>query len=235
MHGAENRTCFVNSETSGDELLRKVKGMSHKIARLETPNETPASNGLDLVPADPFSDLDGAVRLTQDFAGAVGVKKPVMTVPIRRPAPQDFIQVRPEPEYRIETMILEVKDDREVYFVEKPLWRTLAHWISPRVLFTTINRQGVLTLWPIRRPGPDGRLDSWSESATRIAQEAMGQWVQLQANHSLKGYDCFIAEVDLPAPEWPELSFQELLRIAFRGRVIQDFDHPVLQRLRGRV
>jgi hypothetical protein len=34
-------------------------------------------------------------------------------------------------------------------------------------------------------------------------------------------------------PKWPELSFQELLRIAYRDRMVTKIDHPVVKRLRG--
>jgi hypothetical protein len=34
-------------------------------------------------------------------------------------------------------------------------------------------------------------------------------------------------------PEWPRLTFQELLRIAFRDRLVDRLDHPVILRLRG--
>ncbi len=62
---------------------------------------------------------------------------------------------------------------------------------------------------------------------------AMGGWVRVSANMALGAYEIFKATADLPEPEWPEVSFQEVLEIAFRDRFIGDFDHPVLQRLRG--
>jgi hypothetical protein len=34
-------------------------------------------------------------------------------------------------------------------------------------------------------------------------------------------------------PVWPEEPFNELLRIAFRDRIISSPDHPVVKRLRG--
>jgi hypothetical protein len=37
----------------------------------------------------------------------------------------------------------------------------------------------------------------------------------------------------LPPPTWPELSFGELLKIAFKSRYIDTLDHPVLLKLRG--
>jgi hypothetical protein len=52
---------------------------------------------------------------------------------------------------------------------------------------------------------------------------------------SLGAYEVFEATGDLPPPEWPDLPFQELVRIAFRDRFITDPGHPVLRRLRGEV
>jgi hypothetical protein len=54
------------------------------------------------------------------------------------------------------------------------------------------------------------------------------------ANLALGAYECTPAPIKLPDPEWPaDYPFTELLRIAFRDRVIASFDHPVLKRLRG--
>jgi hypothetical protein len=37
-----------------------------------------------------------------------------------------------------------------------------------------------------------------------------------------------------PTPEWPDhLPFREMLKIAFRDRIVDGLDHPVLKRLRG--
>jgi hypothetical protein len=34
-------------------------------------------------------------------------------------------------------------------------------------------------------------------------------------------------------PEWPELGFWDLIKIAFRDHLIDRIDHPVVKRLRG--
>ena len=36
-----------------------------------------------------------------------------------------------------------------------------------------------------------------------------------------------------PKPEWPDLPFNKLLRLAFGGKVITDVEHPVAKRLLG--
>jgi hypothetical protein len=180
---------------------------------------------------DPFADID-ALRLGQDFSAALG-KRMLTTVPVRKPGKQDFIMVRPEPEFRLETFILELKEEREAFLVSPTLWQDLANEIAPRVIFACINRQGVLFLWPVRRPGTDARVDTWSSSALAAAQAAMSRWVRVSANMSLGGYDVFEATGELSLPEWPTLTFQELLRLAFKDRYIDSPQHPVLRRLRG--
>jgi hypothetical protein len=180
---------------------------------------------------DPF-DLD-KLRLSQDFAATLGVKKALLTVPVRRPNRQEFIRVHPGVDWRLETVILEVKEEREVYLVDKNLWGQLPGELIPKVLFTVINRQDVLTLWPIRLPGEDGRHDEWNRSALEAAEMAQKAWVKVVANMHLGAYEVYRAMADLPEPEWPNITFQEILRVAFRDRFICSMDHPVVRRLRG--
>ena len=98
---------------------------------------------------------------------------------------------------------------------------------------TAINRQGVLFLWPIRLPGPDGRLDEWSRSAMEAATHANGKWVRVQANMSLGAYEIYEAAGQWAAPEFPTMPFQQLLKLAFKDKFITSLDHPILKRLRG--
>jgi hypothetical protein len=37
----------------------------------------------------------------------------------------------------------------------------------------------------------------------------------------------------LSEPEFPELTLNELLRIAFKDRIVDKLDHPVIRKLRG--
>lgn len=184
--------------------------------------------------ADPFDPE--ALRLSQDFSSSLGVKKALLSVPVRRPSREWFVRVHPDEAYRLQTAVVELKETREVYLVSPALWSGLAgeSTFSPRALYTAVNRQGVVFLWPIRLPGPDGRVDEWSRTALEAADLATRTWVRLQANMSLAAYDVTYAE-RLPDPEWPDLPFRELLRIAFKDRFIPSIDHPVLRQLRGEV
>jgi hypothetical protein len=181
---------------------------------------------------DPFDNLDN-LRLTQDFVETVGVKKLLTTIPVRRPNPQDFIRVHADPAYREAFPAIELKDERELYVVNRNMQAELSTECVSATLFTTINRQGVVSLWPVRLPGPDGKTNEWWRSAREAAELAMAKWVRIKANMSLGAYEIFSAASVIQDPTWPELPFNELLRIAFRDRIISSPDHPVVKRLRG--
>ena len=173
------------------------------------------------------------LRLGQDFADKVGVKKALLSVPVRKPDRQSFVRVHPDPTRRLDTATLTLKDERETYLVDPSLWRELPGELVPTALFTAITRQGVVFLWPVRLPGPDGRLDSWSRSALDATEMAKEEWVRVAANMSLGAYDVFVATGEFPEPEWPEVTYQKLLEIAFRDRFIRVPEHPVIKKLRG--
>ena len=173
------------------------------------------------------------LRLSQNFASTIGVKKALVTVPVRKPNRQDYVRVHPDEEFRLETAVRELHEERETYLVEPSLWPELPGELTPKVLFTTINRQGVITIWPVRLPDENGRLDNWSSSALEAAKLAEDKWVKIVANMSLGAYEVYEATGNIPDPEWPDKSFIDILEVAFKGLYITEPDHPVLRRLRG--
>ena len=182
---------------------------------------------------NPFENLS-ALRLDQSYADTVGVKKLLTTVPVRKPNRQDFVRVHDDPRYRLTpTAIIEIKEDREVYLVTPDMAQALPGEFATVTLFTTINRQGTLHLWPVTLPNPDGRHNEWHRSAAEGAERAMKKWVRVTASMSLRAYEIFEASGELPDPLWPDFSFQEILKIAFRERLVDRADHPLVQRLQG--
>ena len=173
------------------------------------------------------------LRLTQDFASQIGVKKLLRTVPVRKPNRQEFVRVRKGEDYQLQTAILEMKEDRESFLVDPSLWNELPGEIIPKVILTAMNRQGVMFLWPVRLPGSDGRSDTWNQSALEASNIAEDKWVRVAANMSLGAYDIYDAGSELTDPEWPELEFQKILEIAFKDKFITSMDHPAVRRLRG--
>jgi hypothetical protein len=193
---------------------------------------TPPTSKIEPAP-DPFDPA--RFRLSQHNLAGSNVKKLLTIVPVRKPSKEHFVRCHPSPEYRIETQILELKEDREIYLVDPTLWACLQgeSTVSPRLLITSQTRQGAIFLWPLRLAGIDGRLDDWNRSATEAATQATDSWVRVQSNMSLGAYDVFQATGILDEPEWDLPSFGEVLAIAFKDKLIDNINHPVLRRLRG--
>jgi hypothetical protein len=206
--------------------VSKAKPTSTAVVNLDdTAFQKPAG------PPDPF-DITG-LRLNPTFVETAGVKKLLTTVPARRPSPQDFVRVHPAQEYRENFAMIDLKEDREDYLVHPSILPELPGEVVYKTIYTAINRQGVPFLWPVRLPAPDDRQSDWWRSAREAAETAMTCWVRMKANMSLGAYDIAVAEGVMADPKWPELSFQELLRIAYRDRMVTAIGHPVVKRLRG--
>jgi hypothetical protein len=180
---------------------------------------------------DPFAPEN--LRLSQAFTETVGVKKLLTTVPVRKPSAQDFVRVHPNPEFREDFPIIDLKDDREEYIVVTSLVPELQTEIVHKTLYLAINRQGTLFFWPVRLPSSDGKDMNWWRSGREAAGLATRGWVRVKANMNLGAYDIYQAQSTMSDPEWPELGYWDLIKIAFRDHLIQDLEHQVIKRLRG--
>src|SRR6516225_11803196 len=172
---------------------------------------------------DSFPDLS-KLRLSQEFLETAGAKKILTTVPVRKPNKQEFVRVHPGAEFREAFAVIELKEDREHYLIMPDIAATLSTEIVTVMLYTTINRQRVITLWPVQLPPSDGRRrNEWHRSAQEAAERAMERWIRVVANMSLAAYEIMEAPGKFPDPEWPNYSFYELLRIGVRDRIISSF------------
>jgi hypothetical protein len=199
-------------------------------AEVETKVEPKAAVAASSIP-DPF-DLS-KLALNPSYLESAKVKR-VRPVVTGKPNPQEFIRVHPDPGYRGTFGMLDMKEDREDYLVMPELVPYLAGESVIKVIYTTINRAGIIRLWPIRIPGPDEKDMLWWRSAHDAANKATTHWVRVKANMMLGANEHHIAESEIPDPDWREVApFQVLLSDAYRTRIIRDLDHPVLKKLRG--
>lgn len=203
----------------------------------ETSNEFDGQNGPNgMLPQATAAATTGQddlaeLRVSQDFAAMAGGKRLVTTIPIRKPNRYEWFRVHEDSECRIP--LWTILDERDIYVVANALASDLIGDAVPKMLYPAITRQGVLFLWPVKLPGPDGKIDNWNASAAEAADRATRQWVRVAANMALGAYEIFEAVGTLADPTWPEMAFEEMVRIAVKGRVISDANHPVLRKLRG--
>jgi hypothetical protein len=183
-------------------------------------------------PLIPGFDLD-ALRLPQNFGETLGVKRLITRVPVRKPIKTEFFRVRTGEEWRFQTMILELKDEREIFILSPSVWEEIPELLKPAMLHTAIDRRNNIFLIPVPLPGQDGRRNPWHQSLHNAVTTAEDSWVRSIANLKLGGYDLYVAEGNIADPEWPDVSFNELIEIAFRDRIIDSPKHPVIQQLLG--
>lgn len=171
-----------------------------------------------LQPLVPGIDLS-AVRLTAQFGEALSVKRLVNRIPVRKPLKTEFFRARKGASWRLDAMILEMKEDGETYLLTADAWNVLPGLERPATLYTAIDRRNNVFMVPVPLPGPDGRRNSWHQSMVDVVALAESNWVRAIANKAVGGYDVMSAQATLSEPEWPNLSLQELIDIAFRGRI----------------
>src|SRR5262249_9442989 len=152
------------------------------------------------------------------YADMAGVKKLLLTGPVRKPHSQEF--VRTHPDFRLAgAAVVELKDDRETFLVTPAVAAMLPqNDFTVKDLFRTVSRQNVLFVWPVRVPQTDGRGrgNAWHTSAREAAILATSKWIRLSANMALGAYDVTPSPLQIADPEWQtDKTFNDILRIAF--------------------
>jgi len=182
---------------------------------------------------DPFDPKSLAIK--GNPADAIGVKRALTVVPVRKPNRQEFFRTHPNEEYAVQIAILELKMENETYAISPEVALAIPGETKVVRLTTAINRQGNVFLWPVLLPSNEGREMAWHSSAREAAERAQSVWVRMVANMGGGYYDIWEADGSVGEPQWPEHSFTQLLKVAFgNGRLIDREDHPVLQQLLGR-
>ena len=182
---------------------------------------------------DPF-DLSKSV-VNQNLVQCCG-SKTHLTIPVGKPGRQTFFRTHPDPEYRKSFWILEDKEDRKYYIVSSAIADNLIGEIYLATLYVCINKQNSLFVWLIRLPGEDGKQSDWHVSGHLATERAIGTWLRVGADMSIGAYITVEAVFDFGEPEWPDISYQEILRKAFRNEgIIDSLDHPAVQKLYGRI
>jgi hypothetical protein len=185
---------------------------------------------------DPFDPE--RLRLAQNLDAACGVQEVLLRVPYRKPSKECFFRVHPSEEYRIQGGVIELKEDEpDTYWVDPALWSALADQptFSPRAIFTAVTQQGAPFLWGCRLPGPDGKVPDWVAIPLEAARQAESEWTKIYWDQSQRRHRVLTAPAAKDEPRWPAQPFKELLRLAFKDKVIVSLDHVVLRKLRGEV
>jgi len=174
------------------------------------------------------------VRLDQDYLDDSDVQQILSTVVIRKPNKDEFFRVHSDPNRNFFAGTLKLNTEREIYVCDPDVIPSIKEDVIAKSFVQCINTASVTFLWPLKLPSNDGRaLDQWSRSALNAASLAKDKWIKMRSDFSAGGYFAFQAKGDLPDPEWPEETFEEILEIAFRDCYIDNVDHHIIRKLKG--
>jgi len=174
-----------------------------------------------------------SLRINTSQLDLLGVTKVVTHIAITKPGNTTFFRVHPDPEWTFDVITYDDKGGQEVYVVSPEVVSVFGKTARSVRLYLAIDRSQNLFLIPLPLPDSDGKWDQWHQSRSVALKLAQEQWVRIQANQKSSSYDVMVAKGDLPEPEWPSCSLEEILVKAFQGRVIEDENHPVVRSLLG--
>lgn len=174
-----------------------------------------------------------ALRLPTNYGDTLGVKKMLLRVPVKNPNKAEFFRAHADEAMRYPALVYENKEESETYLLTPEMGAILPGLARAVILHTCIDRQNNPFFVSVPLPNEDGVRNSWHESRAQALTVAETQWVRMVANKAVGGYDVLVARAPLPAPEWPDSTLDELLKIAFRNHIISDPGHPLIRKLLG--
>jgi hypothetical protein len=186
-------------------------------------------------PGNFFADLE-QFKVDMKEAGLEGAEAMLASVSVRKPPAEEYVRVHPDKDKTITVALHENRDNfTSEYYVVMP--KMLATMMDLRGVFyaqlcVTVTRAGLTMLWPLKLP-TGGAGNPWYESALKGAELAKDNWIRIFADPSQKQYRIMKALAPFDPPAFPEKPLNELLELAFRGKVIDAPDHPICRKLRG--
>ena len=142
-----------------------------------------------IIPLAPQRSALDRYRRTDASVLTSPLRRPSYAVMIRRPTKNEFIRTRLFAECLGPFPLLVDRDNDRFYAVDRSLWELLTDHLVEMALIPAAIDTGRIFLWPVRLPDADGRLDSWNDSAMRLARCASTSLAGLAASRTMMSPD----------------------------------------------
>jgi hypothetical protein len=160
-------------------------------------------------------------------------------IPVDKPKEFEWFRTHPDAAYRKVLMCLDFKapntNGKELHIIHPKLAHLFADTSAgPYQLYTLMNRVGNLRICEVKLP-QDGKWNEYNRTRQMALDRGIVEWTRMWANLKASRYESQPAPVKYPDPIWPDLSYGDLLQIAFGalGRIIDSEDHIVVKIMRG--
>ena len=164
------------------------------------------------------------------------IDKPLIQVKERKPKKDEYVRVHPD--LVADYGLYEFDDggqERERFLVLPKVRYLLDNELMPHRVHVAINRYGEPFIWAIKLP-QEGNVGghTWLETALMCAEQAKHLWIKVKSNRAAGMYEAVKAQGELGDPEWPRgKNLRDFVELAFKGKVIDRPDHPVLLKMSG--
>jgi len=176
-------------------------------------------------------DLDPAsLRKPVDHQAVGDVEIPLM-VRLGKPRNQEFVFIPDDPELRCSYVLLKSEKDGCFFGVHPDVAPSLGSLVRLYQLYAYVTDDGLFGLWPIGTPMVPGRENPFPLSAREIVEKNPNRWLRVENCGSMYGAE--FVKFDKAAPDFSEVTLDDLLRVALKGQLIDSVDHPVARRLLG--
>lgn len=176
-----------------------------------------------------------AYRITPTYGEALGSKKLITIVSVGKPPKGRFFRTSRDPGNTVDVFVLEDKVEGTYHLVSPEVAAALGGLVRAITLHLAVDRASNPFLVPVPFPSENGTRNPWHQSLLNAIEAAKEKWIRIEADKSAGIYQVHGALGELAEPAWPELLMDELVRIAFNGRVIDSPDHPKVQSALGRI
>ena len=188
--------------------------------------EQPESEPID--PWDPAAFRFTEAEFKQQDVHSV---KHVTSIPVRQPGGKEWFRLHPTLKLTAAIVLRPAPESLrgETYLVKPPWAHHFGHQLSPVVLHFGINSLDAVFLWPRKIAGPDGRMSDIMEAQEEIALTAEHSWVRMEWDNGARVHHYHEALDDLGDPQFPPYDLGTLLKLGFKGKVVESDDHDVVR------
>ena len=164
-----------------------------------------------------------------------GTRKIRSVIPVNRPGKMEWVQLLDHPDFLLlGAAFLDLQDGGRLYLVVPEIAAQLADDVKLVKLAPGLTRQDKLFLWPCPMILEGNTPNPWHTSHNDAFNAAKNGWIRMKSNRACGFYDIIEPKKIMPEPDWPDMSFADMLQIAFNDdHIVDRDDHPALRRLKG--
>jgi hypothetical protein len=157
-------------------------------------------------------------------------KKTQNSYPVRKPKKDEWWMTHPSDDMVCGPLAVIMTADLATYVVDPQIVPKLKDADYELVtLHVGITHSASVFVLPVKY-GSNG----FSDSLRAAVEASKVGFVRIAANMGDKMYDAYMPTNEISPPVWPEdLTLTKVLDIAFKGKAIDSWNHPVLKELRG--